>query len=62
MSPSQEPGTAAAGTPEAPVPGAPAADHVGPSARLRVQRVRPAYRQVADDLRGKIMRGAVAAG
>lgn len=33
-----------------------------PVARLRVQRVRPAYRQVADELRGQIMRGAVAAG
>jgi GntR family transcriptional repressor for pyruvate dehydrogenase complex len=33
-----------------------------PSARLRVQRVRPAYRQVADELRSQIMRGALAPG
>lgn len=33
-----------------------------PTARLQVQRVRPAYRQVADELRSQIMRGALAAG
>ncbi|MDQ4115569.1 MAG: FCD domain-containing protein [Actinomycetota bacterium] len=62
MTSSQESGTT--GTDEAaepdrsPAPSAPAP----PVARLRVQRVRPAYRQVADDLRGQIMRGSVAAG
>ncbi len=63
MPSSQESGTTGthdAGEPDggAPVPPAPSR----PVARLRVQRVRPAYRQVADDLRGQIMRGAVAAG
>jgi DNA-binding FadR family transcriptional regulator len=33
-----------------------------PSARLRVQRIRPAYRQVADELRAQIVTGALAAG
>ncbi|ANY08520.1 FadR/GntR family transcriptional regulator [Pseudonocardia sp. HH130630-07] len=33
-----------------------------PAARLQVQRVRPAYRQVADELRSQIMRGALAPG
>ncbi|TCK27285.1 FadR/GntR family transcriptional regulator [Pseudonocardia endophytica] len=53
-------GTAGSGEPVTPDPiaGEPSA----PVARLRVQRVRPAYRQVADDLRGQIMRGAVGAG
>lgn len=52
MPPSQDPGAAGSAT----------ADTAPPTARLRVQRVRPAYRQVADDLRAQIMRGAVAAG
>jgi GntR family transcriptional regulator, transcriptional repressor for pyruvate dehydrogenase complex len=33
-----------------------------PSAHLRVAKVRPAYRQVADELRGQIMRGALPPG
>lgn len=33
-----------------------------PVARLRVQRVRPAYRQVADELRSQIMRGILEPG
>lgn len=33
-----------------------------PAARLRVQRVRPAYRQVADELRAQIVGGTLAAG
>jgi GntR family transcriptional repressor for pyruvate dehydrogenase complex len=33
-----------------------------PSAPLRVQRVRPAYRQVADELRSQIVTGMLAAG
>lgn len=33
-----------------------------PSTRLRVQRVRPAYRQVADELRAQIIGGVLAAG
>lgn len=33
-----------------------------PSARLRVQRVRPAYQQVADELRSQIMGGMLGAG
>ncbi|MCW0216452.1 MAG: GntR family transcriptional regulator [Pseudonocardia sp.] len=41
---------------------APAKRGSAPSARLRVQRVRPAYRQVADELRSQIMRGALGPG
>jgi GntR family transcriptional regulator, transcriptional repressor for pyruvate dehydrogenase complex len=41
----------------APAPGGPA-----PSARLRVQRVRPAYRQVADELRSQIVTGLLPGG
>jgi GntR family transcriptional repressor for pyruvate dehydrogenase complex len=47
----------------------PAADHAGASgrrqasaAKLRVQRLRPAYRQVADELRAQIVAGVLSAG
>ena len=36
--------------------------HQAPKAQLRVRRVRPAYRQVADELRAQIVTGVLAAG
>jgi GntR family transcriptional regulator, transcriptional repressor for pyruvate dehydrogenase complex len=43
--------------------GADSARRIGaPVAHLRVQRVRPAYRQVADELRSQIMRGTLEPG
>jgi GntR family transcriptional regulator, transcriptional repressor for pyruvate dehydrogenase complex len=58
MTSSQDSGTTGTADSGEPVP----PERAAPVARLRVQRVRPAYRQVADDLRGQIMRGAVGAG
>jgi GntR family transcriptional regulator, transcriptional repressor for pyruvate dehydrogenase complex len=44
-------------------PSAPDRDRVAVSStRLRVQRIRPAYRQVADELRAQIITGAISAG
>lgn len=55
MSPTHDAGTVA-GASDGPRAGA------APSARLRVQRVRPAYRQVADELRAQIITGVLPAG
>jgi GntR family transcriptional regulator, transcriptional repressor for pyruvate dehydrogenase complex len=47
----------------APAPaGAEAGPSRAPAARLRVQRVRPAYRQVADELRAQIVGGTLGSG
>jgi len=42
--------------------GASVAEAKQPTTRLRVERVRPAYRQVADELRSQIVAGMLAAG
>jgi DNA-binding FadR family transcriptional regulator len=44
------------------VPSGPAVRAGAPIAHLRVQRVRPAYRQVADELRSQIMQGMLEPG
>lgn len=44
------------------VPSGPAVRAGAPVAHLRVQRVRPAYRQVADELRSQIMQGLLEPG
>ncbi|WP_433507704.1 FadR/GntR family transcriptional regulator [Pseudonocardia halophobica] len=44
------------------VPSGPAVRAGAPVAHLRVQRVRPAYRQVADELRSQIMQGMLEPG
>jgi GntR family transcriptional repressor for pyruvate dehydrogenase complex len=58
MSPTPEQPGRAAGPAGGPSPSAARP----PTARLQVQRVRPAYRQVADELRTQIMRGSLAPG
>lgn len=54
MSPSPDAGAGGTGARAGTVPAA--------STRLRVQRLRPAYRQVADELRAQIITGVLAAG